>query len=271
MIKMAQILEEVAALESTMDKVASSKGTSTSALASFLDKMAEESSMEDEESEDEKEEKEEESEESMKEGSMKPTKEDELVNKIANAVLGKLSKVAVLDTSETQGSTVSNTAGGSNDGAATNAARKEDQLISGASVDSAAGSNPNAHNPSINDGKGDLIVNQAPNVEGMADALQKAGHVVYTRKEAEILEKFASIGYEHVVDVYSDKIVQEKVAQAIVAEQAKDAPQKIAKAILTKQNEKTASNEQANKLAQLKKNDPECFAALQVLADRGLI
>lgn len=206
------------------------------------------------------------------------TESPELVDKIANAVIAKLEKIAVLDTNETQGSEVSNTAGGANDGAATNAGRATDQVISGDKVQSESESNPNAHTPKDVKGKGDLIANQAPNSNGMAEPLQKAGSVSYTAKEAAILEKFASIGYEHVVDVYSDKIVQEKVASAIAAEKAKEAPTKIAQAILANERNstaKTANKSEATnaqeKLAQIQKNDPTLFSALKVLAERKLI
>lgn len=265
MVKLASILEEVSALESSLEKVASSR-TKGSSLASFLDKIAEEAECgSSEEKKDEKEEGSSESseeEKENKEGSMKLSDKD--IQKIAQAVL----KIAVLDAPNTQGNVITGTS--SVDGAATQAARAEDQIIPLSSVESAAASNPERHNVSTT---GDLIEGEAPNTEGMAEAIKEGKLIVYTAKEAAILEKFASVGYNHVVDVYSDQIVQEKVASAIVAEQAKGAPQKIAKAILKNNNEKTASNSDPRvaKLAQIKKSNPELFGALQVLAKNGLV
>ena len=108
---------------------------------------------------------------------------------------------------------------------------------------------------------------------------------MFTKEEAQVLEKFASIGYQHVVDVYSDQIVQEKVAQALIEEEAKGAPQKIASEILRRRREaegqnarpapaKTASDKTSSsveKLAKIKREDPELFSALQVMAKRKLL
>jgi len=268
MVKLSTILEEVSALESKIQKVASSKANGTS-LASFLDKIAEEAEKgEDSEdkknSEDKGEEGSENKDESgeTKESSMKLSDSD--IQKIAQAVM----KIAVLDNDQTQGSTV--TVGEKSvDGAATNAARDTDQVISGASVESSAESNPQRHNTSTSS---DLIEGEAMNEKDMAVALKEGKLVLYKRNDAEVLEKFASIGYNHVVDVYSDQIVQEKVAAAIIAEQAKDAPQKIAKAVLNK-NTKTASkrDDMVAKLAHIKNTDPQLFNAIKVMADRKLL
>lgn len=276
-MKLASILEEVSALESKLEKVASHE--SSPDLASFLDKIAEDAENDEDEKEDnkkgesKKDEKEKED-ESEKSASKKSTQEADMklsdndITKIAYAL-----KNAVLDNEQTQGSTVSGS-DGSSDGAATNAARSEDQLLPLDSVESAANSNPQRHNTSSS---GDLVEDEAPNVEDMAKALKEGTIRVYTAKQAELLEKFAGIGYEHVVDTKSDEIVQEKIAQALIDEQAKDAPQKIASAMLRGRNTenqpttKTASNETVQKLAQIKKDDPDLFSSLQVLASRGLI
>jgi hypothetical protein len=275
MVKLSTILEEVSALESKIQKVASSKANGTS-LASFLDKIAEEAekgedSEKKEDSESKGEEgKEEEKKEDEKKFEFGETKESRMrltdsdIQKIAQAVM----KIAVLDNEQTQGSVV--TVGENKvDGAAVSAARATDQIIPGASVEAAAESNPQKHNTSTSS---DLIEGEAINEKDMAVALKEGKLVLYSRQDAEVLEKFAGIGYNHVVDVYSDQIVQEKVAAAIIAEQAKDAPQKIAKAVLNK-NTKTASNknEVVSKLAHIKKNDPQLFAALKVMADRKLL
>lgn len=263
MVKLASILEEVSALESSLEKVAASKNKGSS-LASFLDKIAEEAEQSSESEEKKDEEKSEscEEEKENKEGSMKLSDKD--IQKIAQAVL----KIAVLDTAETQGNVITGT--NSVDGAATNAARAEDQIIPLSSVESAAESNPQRHNVSPT---GDLIEGEAPNTEDMAKALKEGSLVAYTAKEAAVLEKFASIGYNHVVDVYSDQLVQEKIAEAVIAEKAKDAPQKIAKSILRKNSEKTAAatDPRVAKLAQIKRTNPELFNALQTLAKNGLI
>ena len=268
MVKLASILAEVSALESSLEKVASSKNSGSS-IASFLDKIAEEAACESDSEESKKKEEEDKKKaeeeakknEEYKEGSMKLSDTD--IRKIAAAL-----KVAVLDNEQTQGSLVDGGAA-SVDGAATNAARETDQVIPLATVESAAESNPQKHNTSTTS---DLIEGETPNVADMAQALKEGKLVLYTAKEAAVLEKFASVGYNYVVDTYSDQIVQEKVAAALVAEQAKGAPQKIARAILANKSVKTASaNPTVQKLAQIKKNDPKLFDAIKTLAERKLI
>jgi len=172
----------------------------------------------------------------------------------------------------TQGSVVNE--GAKNDGAATNAARATDQIVSGDAVASAANGNAEANNKGV-EGRGDLIADEPVNAVGggFAEPLKTAS-VTYTAQEAAVLQKLASIGYEYVVEVESDKIVREKVANALIAEQAKNAPAKIAQAILNKRNtEKTAgvNNSTMAKLAAIRDNDPQVFAALQLLASRNLI
>jgi len=274
MVKLADILKEVSALEESLTKTASAKTSKGTSLANTLDKIAEEVSESEEEEKEEEDEKEEGDEEAMKEGSVKLTAN--AIKKIASEVVAQLSKIAVADTPETQGSVVGAVTGGGQDGAATNAARDTDQVIEGTSVENAANSNPNAHQPPANNGVGDLIVNAPPVPDGLQNpglggVGAKSASVVYSKQDAEVLQKLAGVGYEFLVEYYSDKIVQEKVAEAITAEQAKDAPQKIAKAILKGQEKTAAQKSEAQKLAAIKKNDPELFKALQTLANRNLI
>lgn len=280
MVKLANILAEVNALDSLITKTASAnKASKGESIASTLDKIAEgfpfEEKKEDEEDEDD-EGKEEKDEETAKEGSMKDPK---FIQKIAIEVAKALQKMAVADTSETQGSEVGAVQGGAQDGAATNAARKTDQIIDGASVASAADSNPNAHNKDVA-GTGDLIVNappvpdglQNPALGGIGASEQKVGsYVRYTAEEADALQKLASIGYDALVEYHSDRLVQEKVAAAVAEERAKDAPQKIAKQILAREKTAGVTNSEFQKLAAIKQNDPQLFSALQVLAARKLI
>lgn len=267
MAKLDSLIREMSALENTLEKNASK---SSSRLASFLDKIAEEAECEDSEcDESDKEKEKEQEEENNKEGSMR----NYTATKIARAI-----KSAVLDNEQTQGSTVQ-VGPKSGDGAATNAAREQDQIISGDKVESEAESNPQRHNTSTSS---DLIEDEPVNEKDMAEALKEGRLLLYTDKEAALLTKFASVGYNYIVDTYSDQIVQEKIAEQIMAQKAAQAPQKIASAILQREAaQKVAaqqlSNQQANdnklvqKLAAVKKNDPTLFNALRVMADRGLI
>ena len=281
MTKLSSIISEMSALDAATEKNASK---SSSRLASFLDKIAEEA-----EKEDDTEKcpecgkgKDECTCSAKKEGSMNI----ETATKIARAY-----KKAVLDNEQTQGSTVQ-VGAKANDGAATNAARDTDQIISLESVENAAENNPEAH---YNDNdSADLIKDKAPNTKNEAEPLQedkmaellKTGALrVIPGNELEMLTKFAGLGYNYLVETYSDQLVQEKVASAIIAKKAEQAPEKIASAILnqqTMQNQQVkqaqARNVQAaqdnatvQKLAAIKKNDPQLFEALHTLAKRNLI
>ena len=279
MTKLSSIISEMSALDAATEKNASK---SSSRLASFLDKIAEEA-----EKEDDTEKcpecgkgKEECTCGAKKEGSMNI----ETATKIARAY-----KKAVLDNENTQGSTVQVGAKDS-DGAATNAARDTDQIISLESVESKAESNPEKHNTSTSS---DLIEGITPNSEDMAEPLQegkmaealKTGALrVIPGNDLDMLTKFAGLGYNYLVETYSDQLVQEKIAQAVVAKKAEQAPEKIASAILNQQqyaqNVKQAQynkaqavqdNATVQKLAAIKKNDPQLFEALHTLAKRNLI
>jgi len=279
MTKLSSIISEMSALDAATEKNASK---SSSRLASFLDKIAEEA-----EKEDDTEKcpecgkgKEECTCGAKKEGSMNI----ETATKIARAY-----KKAVLDNENTQGSTVQVGAKDS-DGAATNAARDTDQIISLESVESKAESNPEKHNTSTSS---DLIEGITPNSEDMAEPLQE-GKVAEALKtgalriipgnDLDMLTKFAGLGYNYLVETYSDQLVQEKIAQAVLAKKAEQAPEKIASAILNQQqyaqNVKQAQynkaqnaqdNATVQKLAAIKKNDPQLFEALHTLAKRNLI
>jgi len=280
MTKLSSIISEMSALDAATEKNASK---SSSRLASFLDKIAEEA-----EKEDDTEKcpecgkgKEECTCSAKKEGSMNI----ETATKIARAY-----KKAVLDNEQTQGSTVQ-VGAKDGDGAATNAARDTDQIISLESVEDKAESNPQKHNTSTSS---DLIEGITPNSEDMAEPLQegkmaellKTGALrVIPGNELEMLTKFAGLGYNYLVETYSDQLVQEKVASAIIAKKAEQAPEKIASAILNQQamqnqqvKQAQARNVQAaqdnatvQKLAAIKKNDPQLFEALHTLAKRNLI
>jgi len=191
--------------------------------------------------------------ENEKEGSMRNSD----VMKIARAI-----KIAVLDNEHTQGSTVQ-VGPKSVDGAATNAAREQDQIIDGSSVESAADSNPERHNTSTSS---DLIEDEPVNEKDMAKALKEGRLILMTDKEAAVLNKFASVGYDYVVQAYSDQIVNEKIAEQQLALQAAQAPAKIASAMLNNGDADVNA-----KLAALKQNDPALFAAYRTLAKRGLL
>lgn len=267
-IKISDLLAEVSALESNISKTASAKPSKKDELANVLDKLAED--MGECESSEEKEEKseDEESKEEEKEASMKLTPDQ--INKIAAAVVKNLEKIAVDSGPNTQGSVVNEGAKAS-DGKATSAARATDQIVSGDSVAAAAASNPEANNKGV-EGRGDLIADEPINSVGggFAEPLKQAS-VTYTAQEAAVLQKLASIGYEYVVEVESDKIVREKIASAVIEEQARTAPAKIAQAIVRKNTEKTAGDNMVSKLAAIRDNDPQLFNALRVLADRKMI
>lgn len=279
MTKLSSIISEMSALDAATEKNASK---SSSRLASFLDKIAEEA-----EKEDDTEKcpecgkgKEECTCGAKKEGSMNI----ETATKIARAY-----KKAVLDNENTQGSTVQ-VGAKDNDGAATNAARDTDQIISLESVESKAESNPEKHNTSTSS---DLIEGITPNSEDMAEPLQegkmaealKTGALrIIPGNDLDMLTKFAGLGYNYLVETYSDQLVQEKIAQAVLAKKAEQAPEKIASAILNQQqyaqNVKQAQynkaqnaqdNATVQKLAAIKKNDPQLFEALHTLAKRNLI
>lgn len=303
MTKLSSIISEMSALDAATEKNASK---SSSRLASFLDKIAEEAEKEDDEKCPEcGKDKDECTCGANKEGSMR----NATAIKIARAY-----KKAVLDNENTQGSTVQVGAKAS-DGAATNAARDTDQIISLDSVEDEADSNPERHNTSTSS---DLIEGITPNSEDMAEPLQegkmaeafKTGALrVIPGNDLDMLTKFAGLGYNYLVETYSDQLVQEKVASAIMAKKAAQAPEKIANAVLNRQSyEKTASANQYNnalqqayaygynqavkqaqynanvrsaqatqdqatvqKLAAIKRNDPQLFDALHTLAKRNLI
>ena len=286
MVKLADMLKEVAALEDAMTKSASSKKASrSSSLASALDKIAESVEDDKEKKDDEKDEdKEHEDKETFpfEAGEKEEEKENKEamlnskdIQKIASEVVRQLSKIAVADTPETQSVALQAAPSGGVGGGATEAARKEDQLIPGTEVENKAKANPNAMNPASNDGVADLIVDAPPQSDGVQNALggigAKQASVIYTADEAQTLQKLASVGYEYLVDYYSDKIVQEKVASAVLAERAKDAPEKIARAIIAQEKTAAAKDTTGEKLAHIKKTDPALFGALQVLANRNLI
>lgn len=301
MTKLSSIISEMSALDAATEKNASK---SSSRLASFLDKIAEEAEKEDDEKcPDCGKDKDSCTCGAKKEGSMNT----DTAIKIARAY-----KKAVLDNEQTQGSTVQ-VGPKASDGAATNAARDTDQIISFDSVESRADSNPQKHNTSTSS---DLIEGITPNSADMAEPLQegkvaeafKTGALrVVEGNELEMLTKFAGLGYNYLVEAYSDQLVQEKVASAIMAKQAEAAPEKIASALLNQQAyEKTASLNNYNnalqqayaygynqavkqaqynnsntqtaqdqatvqKLAAIKRNDPQLFDALHTLAKRNLI
>ena len=301
MTKLSSIISEMSALDAATEKNASK---SSSRLASFLDKIAEEAEKEDdtEKCPECGKDKDECTCSAKKEGSMR----NATAIKIARAY-----KRAVLDNENTQGSTVQVGAKDS-DGAATNAARDTDQIISLDSVEDEADSNPEGHYKSTSS---DLIEGITPNSEDMAEPLQegkmaalfKTGALrVIPGNDLDMLTKFAGLGYNYLVETYSDQLVQEKVASAIMAKKAAQAPEKIANAVLNKQNyAKTASANQYNnalqqayqygynqavkqaqytanvqaaqdnatvqKLAAIKRNDPQLFNALHTLAKRNLI
>ena len=279
MTKLSSIISEMSALDAATEKNASK---SSSRLASFLDKIAEEAEKEDDTEKCPKcgKNKEECTCCAKKEGSMNI----ETATKIARAY-----KKAVLDNENTQGSTVQ-VGAKANDGAATNAARDTDQIISLESVESKAESNPEKHNTSTSS---DLIEGITPNSEDMAEPLQegkmaealKTGALrVIPGNDLDMLTKFAGLGYNYLVETYSDQLVQEKIAQAVVAKKAEQAPEKIASAILNQQqyaqnvkqaqyNKAQAAQDNATvqKLAAIKKNDPQLFEALHTLAKRNLI
>ena len=276
MVKLSELLAEVSALETGMTKAASKKPASKiEQLASAIDKIAEEmeAKEEDEKSESEEENKKEEEKEEEKEASMKMS--NALVDKIATAVIRKLEKIAVDSGPNTQGSVV-NEGPKNSDGAATNAARNEDHIVSGDSVAFAAASNPEKNAPE----DGDNTIEKSPlNEVGdrpapLGGVGANAASVTYTAREAEVLNKLAAVGYEYLVDYHSDQIVREKIAQAIIAERAKQAPEKIAKALVAGSQEKTAStneNQLREKLAEVATKDPELFKAIHVLAKRNLL
>jgi hypothetical protein len=56
----------------------------------------------------------------------------------------------------------------------------------------------------------------------MVEALKQAGLVVYKQADAVLLNKFAELGYNHVVDTYSDQMVQEKLASILLAQQEEE-------------------------------------------------
>ena len=304
MTKLSSIISELSTLGTAMEKNASK---SSSRLASFLDKIAEEA---------EKDENEENCPEcgKSKDECACDSKKEGSVNKSAAQKIANAYKKAVLDNENTQGSTVQ-VGAKSHDGAATNAARDTDQIIPADRVESEAESNPEKHNSSTSS---DLIENLTPNSEDMADPLQKVSEAklaehfangnlqVISAKEKELLTKFAGVGYNYLVEAYSDQMVQEKIASEIMAQKAAQAPRQIANAVLTQQaanNTKTAAaNDQyrqalqnayaygyqqatnqmakqasaqdaqtVQKLAALKKNDPQLFSALNVLASRNLL
>ena len=83
------------------------------------------------------------------------------------------------------------------------------------------------------------------NEKDMAEALKEGRLLLYTDKEAALLTKFASVGYDYIVDTYSDQIVQEKIAEQIMAQKAAQAPQKIASAIIQREAAQKVAAQQA--------------------------
>lgn len=276
MIKLSELLAEVSAMDEVV-KTASKKTPASKfeVVADALSKLAEEMSESEDESEKDEEEKEE---EKSEEEEMKLSNAQ--LDKIASLVVNKLEKIAV---GGVQGSAV-NEGPASTDGSLTNEARKTDQIVAGATVESQIASNPHKNAPE--DGDHTIEKSEINDVGKRPEALggmgaaggtsegTKIGKVVYSAEEADVLQKLAGIGYEYLVDYYSDQIVQEKVAQAVMAERAKDAPQKIARAILSKEQntEKTAAkNTMKEKLAHIQRTDPDLFAAIKILSDRNLL
>jgi hypothetical protein len=184
-----QLVEEMDTIKSSIDKVASVRGNSNGLLDS-LDNIA-----------------------------CGNTKEvpvelsEKTINKMAAAL-----KRAVLENEQTQGSVTSNT-DHAVDGAATNAARATDQTIPFSTVEQAAKANPQAHYTSETS---DLIEDEPINSQAMVEALKQAGLVVYKQADAVLLNKFAELGYNHVVDTYSDQMVQEKLASILLAQQEEE-------------------------------------------------
>ena len=251
----SKLLGEIAALEgAAATKTASKKDSADEKLVSFLDKLAmeleEDPSMlfpsEKKEEEEEKEDKEdkEESEED-KEASVD---ENKLVDKVANKVLAMLEKIAVQGGETIPNFDQPNTASGGG------------PVVQGmddeANIDQFSGDRiSDKENPN----KNDLVEQRMPeSQEGSAEALQK---VSYSKEEAQVLHKLASIGYEFLVDVVSDQIVQEKIAAAVADEKAKEAPQKIAKALIAKQE---GSKKEAGA-------DPKVIEALKTLKEANLL
>ena len=278
MIKLPELLKEVSKLEDAMSKVASKKietkqPSRLEQIADSLSKLAEcvegGSSSEEEMSEEEKEKA---KEEEKKEASMKFTPEQ-------LKQLRSLIKEAVASGPNMQGSVVNE--GPQNDGTLVDTARAfdEQRLKSDAEVNSDIAANPEKNAPE----GGDNTIEGAPlnNVGDRPPALggvggDKAASVVLTAEQAETLDKLATIGYWACVDHQSDLIVQEKVASAYLAQQAAEAPAKIAAALRQREAapaEKTASTKQVimQKLAHLQQNDPELFNVYATLAKRGML
>lgn len=297
--KLAMLMNELTTLESSISKTASKTASPDDKFVSLLDKLAAEldpnAVATDKDGEhgpdcqcDECKKKREEK--ASKENSESPEKcsskktnatkeasmnETQLINRITNQVMRNLEKIAV------QGGEVSPT--GMDDA---NTASSSSPLIDamreiGTSTQTDVESIGDTTNPNDND----LIEGQAPAARdgvvggGSVAPLQKGACVYYTQEEAQVLNKLASVGYQHIVDVMSDEVVNEKIAEAVLAEQAAAAPQKIARALINQgrgqnvpQNTQTTTKTSARqKLAAAAQQDPSVHAALQVLYDRGLL
>lgn len=214
----SSLLQELTNFENSVEKAASvSASNSPAHLATWLDKMAEE----------------------VDRGHVqttaatktetnavgtKPTinKEasmnDATIQKLAEAISQAI-KTAVLDTPETQGSTVGTPHAG--DGAAVNAARATDQIISATSVETATKTNPQRHN--ISD-TFDMIEDEVINSDDLVHKIKEGNLHFYTTEEAQILSKFASHGYNMLVNSYSEMLAEQEetlIKQAAYEQAAK--------------------------------------------------
>ena len=265
MAKIDDILYELNALNTGFTKVASR--SKSSRLASSLDKLASELEAEDEEAEEE----DEENEDEEKEGSYKVKKADK-VQKVASRQkptaqqwANAFRKTAVLSREDTQGSTVSEGAK-PGDGAATNAARETDNIISYDSVESQAESNPQRHYDSET---ADLVEDEAPNSEALVEKLKEGSLHLYTREESEALQKLASYGYHAYIEARSDELVQQKIAQLVQEKKAGLALNSIADQYIDQEIKTAAYNQSYNDLLTLKQVNPQAFYQLKQAALEG--
>jgi hypothetical protein len=277
--KLASLMAEVSALETAVTKTAAAKPQTDAdrQLANVLDKLAmdlgglipnekKEDKDEDKEEKEEKgEKKEDEDEKKEKDSKEASMNENALVDKIATRVLQALEKIAVQNGEPVNGMP-SATAGS--------------DLDSSSVLLSAIGETQEAkrvEGTSIKDNltklDNDLVKSETPGI-AEPEPVQKKGSVVYTGEEAEVLSKLASVGYEYLVDYYSDQIVNQKIAEAVTAERAKTATQKIAQAIVAKENGTQVQAQPMTareKLASAAQQDPNVLSALQVLHAKGLL
>lgn len=266
MARLDDMLLELNALETGFKKTASKSSRGT---ASFLNKFAEELENEDTEDEEAEDEEEMAEEEAAKEGSYKRAGRSKTTKKLATKRTPQqwanaFRKTAVLNTEETQGSTVS-VGPKPGDGAATNAARETDDIISFDSVENAAEASPEKHNDSETV---DLIEDEEPNNKGLVEALKEGSLVLYTKAEDAGIKKLAEYGYQALVEDYSNHIIREKIAEATMQKQAAYNLDNLAAQNLYKQD---MYKQAAAELEYLRATDPEQFYQLKVAAQQGLL